>query len=166
MAGEAAGRVALFSIHPRYAAAILAGTKQVEFRRQALPADVTHVVIYATSPLQRIVGTFEVDGVDAFTPREAWSRYRAVGGIDKESFDRYYAGASCAYVIRVRSAHATGVPFGLAEIDDRLRPPQSYMYLRGTQLERATRLLTTQKSRPALPRRLAAAAQSVFAGSR
>lgn len=166
MARTATGRVALFSIHPAYAAAILDGSKQVEFRRQPLPDDVTHIVIYATSPRQQIVGMFEVDSVDALPPRQAWSKYRTVGGIDKASFDRYYEGASRAYVIRVRATHATAEPFSLAEIDGELRPPQSYQYLRGTRLERTLRLLSSQKVRPPLPQRLAVATRKVLVGSR
>ncbi|MFD4325062.1 ASCH domain-containing protein [Nocardioides sp. NPDC058538] len=165
MAGAAIGRVALFSIHPTYAEAILDGSKQVEFRRQALRSDVSHVIIYATSPRKRIVGVFEVDGVDAVSPRQAWAQYRTVGGIDKASFDRYYEGAARAYVIRVRTAHATARPFALAEIDDELRPPQSYQYLRGAQLEQAHRLLTADQSRPGMQWRLAAAGQQVLAGT-
>ncbi len=62
MASAAIGRVALFSIHPQYAEAILAGTKSVEFRRTPLADDVTHVVVYATAPTKMVVGIFEVDG--------------------------------------------------------------------------------------------------------
>lgn len=150
MVGTATGRVALFSIHPRYAEAILAGTKQVEFRRQGLPADVTHVVVYATSPVQRVVGAFEIESVEHLTPHAAWKRYGRVGGIDQDSYDRYYAGTDSAYVIRVRNPEAFEVPFALHDLDEALRPPQSYMYLRDQLLDRTATLSQRPSDRKSL----------------
>jgi predicted transcriptional regulator len=148
MVGTTVGRVALFSIHPGYAKAILEGSKQVEFRRQGLPADVTHVVIYATAPVQQIVGMFEIEGIDKVTPPRAWARYRHIGGIEKTAFERYYTSARHAFVIRVRAPKTFQTPFALTDLDVSLRPPQSYMYLRGDLLERTKALA----DRPADPR--------------
>lgn len=129
MAATATGRVALFSIHPKYAEAILAGTKSVEFRRTPLADDVTHVVVYATAPMKMVVGIFEVDGVEALSPSSAWRKFGDVGAIDQASFKTYYAGASTAHVIKVGRAHRIASPLPLAEIDPALRPPQSFQYL-------------------------------------
>ena len=52
----AAGRVAVMSIHPRYAEAILSGQKRVEFRKRRLAPDVTTVLVYATQPVGVLVG--------------------------------------------------------------------------------------------------------------
>lgn len=142
MVGAAVGRVALFSIHPRYAQAILDGSKQVEFRRQSLPQDVTAVVIYATSPVQQIIGMFEIDGIDKVSPSRAWKQYHRVGGIEKSAFERYYASADHAFVIKVRNPQTFQTPVSLTDLDENLRPPQSYMYLREEALHRV-RLLAT-----------------------
>ncbi|GAA1549214.1 ASCH domain-containing protein [Nocardioides humi] len=140
MARTATGRVALFSIHPDYAQAILNGTKKVEFRRQGLPEDVTHVVIYATAPIQQVVGMFEVAGVERLTPRRAWTTYQRVGGIKKHDFERYYLDTDAAFVIRVRKPRRFTRAFRLTDLDEALRPPQSYMYLNGERLDRARSL--------------------------
>ncbi|TCJ21654.1 ASCH domain-containing protein [Nocardioides jejuensis] len=140
MVVDQVGRVALFSIHPRYAEAILTGTKKVEFRRQGLPADVTHVVIYATAPVQRVVGAFEIEGIDCVPPSAAWSQYGDVGGIEEDPFFDYYDGAEAAFVIRVRDARRFDAPVALADIADGLRPPQSYMYLTDERLSRTLAL--------------------------
>lgn len=150
MVGTATGRVALFSIHPRYADAILAGDKRVEFRRQGLPDDVTHIVVYATAPRQRVVGSFRVADVERLPPSRAWSQYRGVGGIDKDSFDAYYAGAEAAYVIHVEDPTQFVVPFRLSDIAEDLRPPQSYLYLTGDRLDRLAALGGARKPRPAI----------------
>lgn len=153
MVGTATGRVALFSIHPQYADAILDGTKQVEFRRQGLPDDVSHVVVYATSPVQRVVGAFEIEAVEQLSPEDAWNQYGQVGGIDKHSYDSYYAGAVSAYVIRVQNPEPFEVPFTLSDLDQGMRPPQSYMYLRDQLLDRAAALSQRSTDRKSLVRR-------------
>lgn len=154
MVGTAVGRVALFSIHPHYARAILDGSKEVEFRRQGLPDDVTHVVIYATAPVQQLIGMFEVAGVDKMTPSRAWKRYGRTGGIEKTAFDRYYTNADHAFVIRVHNPQSFPTPFRLAELDENLRPPQSYMYLRDDVLDRVSALAAEPQTYQAVVRRL------------
>jgi predicted transcriptional regulator len=55
----------VFSLHPWAAQAILAGTKTVELRRTAPHlTDGEQIVLYATSPVQRVVGRATVAGVD------------------------------------------------------------------------------------------------------
>lgn len=129
MAEGAAGRIALLSIHPAYAEGILNGTKRVEFRRTPLAGDVTHVVIYATAPVQRVVGIFEVAGVDSVRPTTAWRKFRRVGGIEKAAFDMYYDGAPRAHVIQVRRPQRLAAPVLLTDLDPDLRPPQSFQYI-------------------------------------
>lgn len=129
MAATATRRVALLSIKPAYAQAILEGRKHVEFRRTALSPDVAHVVVYSTSPVQRVVGTFEVDGVDNEPPDVLWDRYSDVGGIDRDAYDRYFSGCSSAYAIRVRRPITLPLPVPLADVRQGLRAPQSFQYL-------------------------------------
>lgn len=154
MVGTAVGRVALFSIHPHYARAILDGSKEVEFRRQGLADDVTHVVIYATSPVQRVIGMFEVAGVDRMSPSRAWKRFGQTGGIMKTAFERYYTNADQAFVIRVQNPQTFPVPFLLADLRENLRPPQSYMYLRDDVLDRARVLAAESQPHEPVVRRL------------
>ncbi len=141
MASTTHSGVVLLSIHPTYAEAILDGRKQVEFRRRPFAEGVTHVVLYATAPVKRIVGAFEVETVDFTTPSAAWQQYHEVGAVDRATFDAYYKGAGEAHVIRIRSAEALGHPVPLSEIDSSLRAPQSFVYLRDQVLSRAATLL-------------------------
>ncbi|GAA2102817.1 ASCH domain-containing protein [Microlunatus panaciterrae] len=129
MAQSDSGRVALFSIHPTYAEAILDGRKQVEFRRTRLPADVTHMVIYATAPVQRVVGIVEVEETESSSPRRVWAAFGTVGAIARKAFDSYYAGAATAHAIKVRNPRRLIEPVRLAHLDPNLRPPQSFQYL-------------------------------------
>lgn len=121
--------VVLLSIHPEYAEAILDGTKQVEFRKSPFPRDLTHVVIYATAPVQKVVGWFQVDSTEEASPARLWRKYRAVGGIERSRFATYYAGRDRAVALLVSGAErfAEGIP--LSVLADDLVPPQNYRYL-------------------------------------
>lgn len=123
------GRVAVMSIHPRYANQILAGAKRVEFRKRPLARDVTHVVVYATAPVSAVVGAFTVEGQHTLTPGDLWNRFAEVGGIDSESFDAYYAGRAAGTGITVGQVLAPATPLGLRDRLGLTRPPQSFQYV-------------------------------------
>lgn len=129
-------RVAMLSIHPPYAEGILTGTKHVELRKASLREGTTHVAIYATSPVQRVVGLFEVAGTDVAPPDELWTRYRDVAGIDRQGYDAYFAGRALGHAIRVGEVRRLATPARLNQIDPDLRPPQSVVYLREPAAER------------------------------
>jgi predicted transcriptional regulator len=121
------------SIHPQYADAILAATKRVEFRKRRLAADVSTVVIYATRPVARIVGTFEVLGHDVAAPEELWNRHSGHAGISATGYRAYYAQTSAAVGILIGAVQRLPEPRQLAELPGVSRPPQSFSYLSAAQ---------------------------------
>lgn len=139
MATPSAPAVALLSIHPQYADAIMRGDKKVEFRKQPFARPVEHVVIYATAPVQRVVGTFRVAECDIAEPAELWRRYGDVGGIERDDFEGYYGQRSSGVAIAIEGAP---IPLDLPlDAVDQVRPPQSFAYLT---IETASRIgLTT-----------------------
>ncbi len=64
MGATAADRVALMSIHQRWAEAIVDGRKRVEFRKRRLAEDIRTVLIYATAPTSQVIGQFTIDEND------------------------------------------------------------------------------------------------------
>lgn len=122
------GRVALLSIHPRFADAILRGQKQVEFRRRA-PSSLTHVIVYATAPVRRIVGWFRVDGVEAETPSILWERFGDIGGIDLDQFARYFDECEVGSAIRVAEVSRLERPLMIDAVGAGVTPPQSFRYV-------------------------------------
>src|SRR3954454_6028367 len=110
LAAGTAQRVALMSIHPQYADAILAGTKRVEFRKRRLAPDVSTVVIYATRPVGRIVGTFEVLGHDVAAPDDLWDRHSAHAGIHAAGFREYFAQTPAAVGILIGGVQRLNEP--------------------------------------------------------
>lgn len=135
MAEDASGRVALLSIHPRYAEAILDGLKQVEFRKSALAADVRRALVYSTAPVQRVVGVFRIERIDRAAPEELWSRYSQVGCITSEDFHAYYAAWRQGAAIVIGEAWRLASPLSLSALAPGLQAPQSYRYLQAQVLD-------------------------------
>ena len=74
--------VILMSIHPKFAQLILSGKKKVEFRKTRFNHQISHVVIYATSPIKKVVGYFEVQNIKVAPPKDLWESYSEVSGIE------------------------------------------------------------------------------------
>lgn len=130
MASSEGGKVALLPIQPRYAQAIITGGKKVEFRRRNFRNSVNHVVIYASSPVRKIVGFFRVTHVTVGPPLEIWKQFREVGGIERAAFEAYYKGAEDAVAIGVGDVVVLRRPLTLKTLGASLSPPQSFAYLR------------------------------------
>jgi predicted transcriptional regulator len=129
MADREIGRVALLSIHPRFAEAILNGEKRVELRRSPVGSDVSHVLIYATAPVQSVIGWFEVLGVDVGSKTSVWNHHQAVAGVSRSEYRTYFSGADRAFAIRVGRAHRIAGGVTLDRIPGVRRPPQSFQYV-------------------------------------
>lgn len=129
MATTTTGLVAVLSIHPRYAHAILDGSKTVEFRKKRLRDEVTHVIIYSTVPDRGIIGYFEVASQEEEPPTELWNRFGACGVIEKNDFFDYYGGRSIGVGIRVTNPRRLPHKLDLNEALGISTPPQSFQYL-------------------------------------
>jgi predicted transcriptional regulator len=117
------------AIHPSFAFAILEGTKRVEFRKRRLAADIEQVLVYATSPIQRIVGRFFVAQTTSGSPSTIWDEFGHVGAIDRGSYDRYYSDLLTAVAIGIRGAEKFTSPLRLADLPLPASPPQSFVYV-------------------------------------
>jgi predicted transcriptional regulator len=117
------------SIHPEFADRILRGEKRVEFRRRAAAKQVTHIVIYATSPVRAVVGVAEIERVEHASPSSLWSSFGAVGGIGRSDFFNYFEGVvqGSAYVVKRAYCCAKPVPLGVDGLPE--TPPQAFQYV-------------------------------------
>ena len=119
----------LMSIKPEFADMIFDGSKRYEFRRLIFkqPA-VKKVVVYASSPVQMVIGEFEIDHILVHHPEELWSRTRKDAGITKDYFMAYFGDKAVGYAIRIKATKRYRKPKCL-KADYNLKPPQSYLYL-------------------------------------
>ncbi len=127
------GDVLLLSIRPEYASKIFDGTKTVELRKVRPRSEAGDwVLVYVSTPVQALIGMFQVAEVLETSPKHLWTLVHDQAGITKEQFDFYYAGAEKAYGIFLRTTRKLPAPISLRYLKKLLagfQPPQSYIYL-------------------------------------
>lgn len=116
----------LLSIKPRHAEAILAGRKRIEFRK-TWPESATGVILYSSSPVQRIVAFAKVMEVIRGTPDLIWETCGKFGGITEAEFRAYFAGKDSAVGILLGKPLPFYRPIKADVLD--LRVAQSHRYL-------------------------------------
>jgi len=123
-------RTVLLSIKPEFAEKILNGQKGFEFRRTLFKdPSVAKVVIYASSPVCRVIGEFDVDGVLSLSMHALWRRTRREAGISWLVFSAYFLGKEECHAIRVANPVRYSEPKALSEAVGLSRPPQSFAYV-------------------------------------
>lgn len=130
--------VALISIHPEYAEKILSGDKRLEFRRTWAAKPIDILVIYATAPIQRIVGVAKIGQVFKGSKTKLWELGRQYGsGISRRKLFAYLEGKPSAVAIEIQQCHPFEEmldPRGL--FDANFKPPQSFCYLSPQRIKR------------------------------
>ena len=123
----------LLSIHPRFAEAILAGTKKVELRRRVPRiAAGAEVLIYSTLPMGAIVGKFAVEQVITPSVGQLWRQTCGMSGVTRTEFDTYFDGVATGVGILVAKATRFQTPISLKtlrEVWPGFHPPQGFRYL-------------------------------------
>lgn len=120
----------LLSIKPEHVENIFNGSKKFEFRRRIFGRkDVNVVVVYATKPVGKIVGEFDLDDVLADTPDTIWHVTSSASGISKSYFDDYFGGRDRAFALKIGEVRRYDQPVEPYEVIQNFTPPQSYMYV-------------------------------------
>jgi predicted transcriptional regulator len=119
----------LLSIHPEHAEAILTGIKSYEFRKVLFREKVNKIVMYATSPVCRVVGTFEVEEIYSASPEDVWTKAKGVAGVTQELFSEYFSGRDMAHAIKVNKPVRFSRPKPLSQYLKSNIPPQSFCYI-------------------------------------
>ena len=92
----------LLSIKPEFVEKIFAGTKKYEFRKSLFRRrDVKFVVIYASAPIKRVVGEFEIDEILSDDVDTIWERTKMYSGISKEFYNSYFKNRKTANAIQI-----------------------------------------------------------------
>lgn len=125
-----AGRAVLLSIKPKYADLILAGSKRVELRRSWPSNDIGVMVLYSSSPVQRLVGIAYVDRVNEADVDGLWKLARDYGGgVTHEELVEYFEGKKTAYGIMIKDTKTAQCAADPKKLFPDFSPPQSYLYL-------------------------------------
>ena len=119
----------LLSIKPEFAEKIFAGTKKYEFRRSIFRnPEVKTVVVYASSPVQKVIGEFEIETIINAELQALWKQTKEYAGIGEEFFFSYFTNKESGYAIQIKKAIKYKKVLCLRE-DFNATPPQSFMYL-------------------------------------
>lgn len=128
MAAGTIPRVALLSIHPEHAHAILDGRKRVEFRKRRFAPSVEIVLLYATSPTRKVVGYFQIAEQDLASPSCIWRRHGARGAVSRALFRGYFSDSAEAVAVLIQKAIALSAPLNLRDLGID-KAPQSFQYI-------------------------------------
>lgn len=119
----------LLSIKPQYAELIFKGVKKFEFRRTIFKnADVKTVVVYASSPIQKVIGEFQIEEILNSDLESLWRKTKQYAGIEEDFFYEYFINKEKGFAIKINSPKKYKKALCLKG-DFNLLPPQSFLYL-------------------------------------
>ena len=118
----------IISIKPEHVKNILNGTKKFEYRTKAAKSDVHKIIIYETTPIQKIVAEAEVIEVLVMEPDDLWRVTSEFSGISKSFFDNYFKSRKIAYAYRLGNVKIYDCPKTLVEFGLKTAP-QSFAYV-------------------------------------
>lgn len=120
----------LLSIKPKYVERILEGTKKVEYRR-VIPKckDITHIIIYASAPICRVVAEVSISNILSDRPSILWEKTFEVGGISKDEYCSYFINREIAHAfiigdIKIFAPYRKLIDYGIKT------PPQNFVYIK------------------------------------
>lgn len=120
----------LLSVKPEFAYQILEGSKKYEYRRAIFrQPEVEKVVVYASSPVRKVIGEFTIREILHDSPRSLWKETGEHAGISKARFFEYFTSKRKGYAIAVESAVKYDAPLPLEHFAVS-SAPQSFVYLR------------------------------------
>ena len=119
----------ILSIKPEFANKIFDGTKKFEFRRAIFKNEqVKTVVVYASSPMQLVIGEFDIDIILKADLDTLWAETREHAGIEKQFFYDYFGDKEHGFAIKIKKTRKYRTPLCLREHYN-VQPPQSFLYL-------------------------------------
>ena len=118
----------VLSIKPQFANKIFDGTKKFEFRKAIFKnKNVTSVIVYASSPVQKVIGEFEIGEIFNYDLETLWNKTKEHSGITKDYFNEYFADRKNGFAIQIKNKKKFDNPKCL-KTDYNLTPPQSFAY--------------------------------------
>lgn len=119
----------LLSIKPEFADKIFNGTKKYEFRRSVFKnPDIKTIVVYASSPVQRVIGEFEIDSILNYDLETLWKLTSKHAGIHKDFFFEYFNNKENGFAIKIKKTLKYTQSLSLKD-NFNATPPQSFMYI-------------------------------------
>jgi predicted transcriptional regulator/adenylate kinase len=122
-------KAVLISIHPEHVDNILSGKKVFEYRKVLPTQDVTHLVLYSTSPVKKIIAVAEITDRLVGPPSRVWSETAYGSGITRQFYRSYFSGEKKASCFALGKVYELKTPLDLSQLSGCKTPPQSFRYL-------------------------------------
>lgn len=119
----------LLSIKPEFANKIFNGSKKFEFRRVIFKSpDVKTIIVYASSPVQKVIGEFEIEEILNEDLNSLWEKTKDFAGIPEQFFFQYFGEKHKGFAIRIKKTKKYKIPLCLQK-EFNISPPQSFAYV-------------------------------------
>lgn len=120
----------LLSVKPAFVHEIMTGKKLFEFRKQLFKhTEVKTIVIYASSPICKVVGEFEIGDIIKDSPQNVWEKTKAHSGVTPSFYFQYFENRDVAYAIEITNIIEYPEPLSLNDLGEGVKPPQSFCYI-------------------------------------
>ncbi|MEJ0105191.1 MAG: hypothetical protein WDO19_22700 [Bacteroidota bacterium] len=118
----------VLSIKPKFAFKIFDGTKKFEFRKAIFKnSNIKTVIVYASSPVQQVIGEFEIEKIINKDLDSLWKLTQDFSGITEDYFYEYFANRTDGFAIQIGKTKRYKQPRSL-KADYNLVAPQSFAY--------------------------------------
>lgn len=119
----------ILSIKPIYAEKILNGEKTFELRKSIFKKNnIKKVLIYASSPVSKVIGEFEIESILHDEINELWKKTKKENGVDIDFFKEYFENREKGYAIKIKNTKRYKVAYNIYEKYG-IKAPQSFSYL-------------------------------------
>ncbi len=134
-------RMIVLSLKPRFAEAILAGTKTVELRRTRPKIEVpTRALLYATTPVRALLGTCIITDVRSANLTALWHEYGSRSELSHNEFKHYFDGLDAGTALTLAHPRPLErmVPLQDLRGESKRLPTSTKLHLRRRQNRRPT----------------------------
>ncbi len=120
----------LLSIKPEFANKIFEWTKKYEFRKTIFKEKgIKKVVVYASSPVQKVIWEFEIEVIIHKEKTSLWQETSNFSWISELFFNDYFSKKEKWYAIKIKKTKKYKKPLCLKSDFNINFPPQSFQYL-------------------------------------
>lgn len=118
----------LMSIKPEYVEKILNGEKRFEYRKTIPKKDIDKIIIYATTPIKKVVGEVSVKRIIIDDKLKVWEETKKYSGTSKDFFLAYYNNREVAVAYELVDVKIYNPTISLKDLNINF-VPQSFIYL-------------------------------------
>ena len=122
-------KIALISIKPKFANQILFGVKRFEYRKRTLSPETTHIILYMTAPVKKIVGIATIHRIHSGTPANIWEQTKHASGLVKDFYNSYFKDSKTAYAIELETVMPFNTWIDPKMVEPNFKAPQSFKYV-------------------------------------